>query len=203
VIDEVQRVPELLPAIKAAVDRDRRPGRFLLTGSTRLLSTVELADALAGRVELIDLWPLSAGELDGRREHFIDAPVEWDPTRWHESELRPADYSRRICAGGYPEPQTRTGRRRSAWFTHYATTVLERMVTEMANIERLGFMPRLLRLCAARTARQLNVMDLASDAGLPYRTVGTYLANLEHLFLIQRLPAWSRWIWCWRRDPGM
>jgi hypothetical protein len=191
VIDEVQRVPELLPAIKAAVDRDRRPGRFLLTGSTRLLSTVELADALAGRVELVDLWPLSAGELGGHRERFIDALLAWEPDRWHHSTLRPADYADQMLAGGYPEPQTRSGRRRSAWFTNYATTVLERMVTELANVERLEEMPRLLRLCAARTACELNVMDLASDAGLPYRTVGTYLAHLEHLFLIQRLPAWS------------
>jgi len=192
VIDEVQRVPELLPAIKAAVDRDRRPGRFLLTGSTRLLSTVELADALAGRVELVDLWPLSAGELGGHHEHFIDALLEWEPGRWHGSNLRPADYADRILAGGYPEPQTRSGRRRSAWFTNYATTVLERTVTELAHVERLDAMPRLLRLCAARTSGELNVMDLASDAGLPYRTVGTYLAHLEHLFLVQRLPAWSR-----------
>ena len=192
VIDEVQRVPQLLPAIKASVDRDRRPGRFLLTGSTRLLSTVELADALAGRVELVDLWPLSAGELGGHREHFIDALLAWEPGRWHASNLRPADYADRMLAGGYPEPQTRSGRRRGAWFTNYATTVLERMVTELASVERLEVMPRLLRLCAARTACELNVMDLARDAGLPYRTVGTYLAHLEHLFLIQRLPAWSR-----------
>jgi predicted AAA+ superfamily ATPase len=192
VIDEVQRVPELLPAIKAEVDRDRRPGRFLLTGSTRLLSTVELADALAGRVELVDLWPLSAGELAGRREGFVDALLDWEASRWTSSRLGPADYANRICAGGYPEPQSRAGRRRSAWFTNYSTTVLERMVTELAHVERLDAMPRLLRLCAARTACELNVVDLANDAGLPRRTVDTYLAHLEHLFLVQRLPAWSR-----------
>ncbi|MBI2703918.1 MAG: ATP-binding protein [Actinobacteria bacterium] len=192
VIDEVQRVPDLLPAIKAAVDRDRRPGRFLLTGSTRLLSTVELADALAGRVELVELWPLSAGELRGNRESFLEALLAWEPSAWRDSTLRPDDYASMICAGGYPEPLTRVGRRRSAWFTNYATTVLERMVTELAHVERLEAMPRLLRLCAARTACELNVMDLTNDAGLPYRTVGTYLAHLEHLFLVQRVPAWSR-----------
>ncbi len=191
VIDEVQRVPELLPAIKATVDRDRTPGRFLLTGSTRLLSTPELADSLAGRVELIELWPLSAGELVGHREQFLDSLFEWESGRWQGSALRPADYAERICAGGYPEPNTRTGRRRSSWFGNYATTVLERMVADLVNIERLDAMPRLLRLSAARTACELNMAALASDAAIPYRTVGSYMSHLEHLFLIQRLPAWS------------
>ena len=192
VIDEVQRVPDLLPAIKAEVDRDRRPGRFVLTGSTRLLSVAELASSLVGRVEIIDLWPLSAGEIDGREERFVDALLGWDPSLMRPGKSTPEAYTQRICAGGFPEPLTRSGRRRDAWFRNYSTTVLEQMLRESTHIERISAMPRLLRLCAARTACELNVTALADDAGIPYRTVGNYLSELERLFLVHRLPAWSR-----------
>lgn len=192
VIDEVQRVPDLLPAIKAEVDRDRRPGRFLLTGSARLLSIAEMSASLAGRVEIIDLWPLSRGELRGQREGFVDALFSWDPALRRDSEATREDYLRWACAGGYPEPQLRSGRRRHAWFSNYATTVVERMVADVADVERLAAMPRLLRICAARTANELNVRDVADDLGLPYRTVGAYLTHLQNVFLLHLLPAWSR-----------
>lgn len=192
VIDEVQRVPDLLPAIKAEVDRDRRPGRFLLTGSARLLSLAEMSASLAGRVEIIDLWPLSRGELRGQREGFVDALFSWDPALRRDSEATRDDYLRWACSGGYPEPQLRRGRRRHAWFSNYATTVVERMVADVADVERLAAMPALLRICAARTANELNVRDVADDLGVPYRTVGSYLTHLQNVFLLHLLPAWSR-----------
>jgi predicted AAA+ superfamily ATPase len=192
VIDEVQRVPDLLPAIKAEVDRDRRPGRFLLTGSTRLLSTPEMSASLAGRVEIIDLWPLSQGELRGQRERFVDALFSWDPALQIASDLSRSEYFERVCAGGYPEPLQRGGRRRQAWFSNYVTTVVERMVADVADIERLALMPRLLRVCAARTAAELNTKAVADDIGLPHRTTGAYLTHLQTVFLIHLLPAWSR-----------
>lgn len=192
VIDEVQRAPRLLPAIKAEVDRDRRPGRFLLTGSTRLLSLAEMSASLAGRVEVIDLWPLSQGELGRRREGFIDALLTWSTELRHTSEVEPDAYTERICGGGFPEPLTRSGRRRSAWFDNYATTVVERMVIDTVGIERADMLPRLLRLCAARTSNELNITALANDAAMPERTVSAYLGHLQRVFLIQLLPAWSR-----------
>lgn len=192
VIDEVQRVPDLLPAIKTEVDRDRRPGRFLLTGSARLLSTAEMSASLAGRVEIIDLWPLSQGEIGRKRERFVDAIFSWDGSLRRGSDLTRMDYLTRACAGGFPEPLARTGRRRRAWFANYATTVLQRMVSDIADVNRLTAMPALLRLCAARTANELNVRDIADDVGLPYRTVGAYLAHLQSSFLVQLVPAWSR-----------
>lgn len=192
VIDEVQRCPELLPAIKAEVDRDRRPGRFLLTGSTRLLSTPEMSASLAGRVEIVDLWPLSQGELGRRQEGFIDALLTWGDSLLHESELQRADYMERVYAGGFPEPLGRQGRRRYRWFANYATTVVERMVAEVADIERLTTMPALLRLCAARTANELKLEDIARDLGLPPRTVSSYLTHLQAVFLVHLVPAWSR-----------
>src|SRR4051794_32166860 len=140
VIDEVQRVPDLLPAIKAEVDRDRRPGRFLLTGSTRLLSTPEMSASLAGRVEIVDLWPLSQGEVAGKREGFVDALFRWDPSVLRDADHTRAEYLARVCAGGFPEPRRRSGRRRTAWFASYVTTVVERMVADVADIERLSLM---------------------------------------------------------------
>lgn len=192
IIDEVQRVPELLPAIKAAVDRDRRPGRFILTGSTRLLSIAEVSESLPGRVEIVDLAPLSQGEIERSREGFIDALFAWDATLSVGSNLDKADYFERLCAGGFPEPLARSGRRRQAWFANYATTVVERMVADIADVQRLAAMPQLLQLCAARTSAVLNTRNLADDLGLPYRTVGSYLAHLRAVFLVTLLPAWSR-----------
>jgi predicted AAA+ superfamily ATPase len=192
VIDEVQRVPDLLPAIKAEVDRDRRPGRFLLTGSTRLLSTPEMSASLAGRVEILDLWPLSQGEIAGQQEGFVDALFRWDSALMVDSDVSRPDYLERVCAGGYPEPLRRTGRRRNAWFANYVTTVVERMIADVADIERLALMPRLLQLCAARTGSELNTRAVADDLGVPHRTVGSYLAHLQTVFLVHLLPAWSR-----------
>lgn len=191
IIDEVQRAPGLLPVIKATVDRDRRPGRFLLTGSTRLLSLGEMSESLAGRVEIVDLWPLSQGELGRRREGFLDALTAWSPRLHHTSDESPDGYLERMCDGGFPEPLTRSGRRRSAWFDNYATTVLERMVVDTVGLERLDALPLLLRLCAARTSNELNIAAVARDANLPERTTSTYLAHLRRVFLVQLLPAWS------------
>ena len=192
VIDEVQRAPELLPAIKATVDRARAPGRFLLTGSTRLLSVAETSESLAGRIEIIDLWPLSQGELRGRQERFVDAAFSGVDDVLVESDLTRRDYDELMVAGGFPEPLGRAGARRRAWFANYSTTVLERMVSDTADIDRLTAMPRLLRLCAARTSGELNVADIARDAAIPYRTVGSYLGHLQSVFLVQLIPAWSR-----------
>lgn len=192
VIDEVQRVPDLLPAVKVEVDRDRRPGRFLLTGSARLLAVPEMSESLAGRVEIIDLWPLSQGEISRHSERFVDAAFRWDPALSTRTDMTRPDYMLRVCAGGFPEPLERVGRRRKSWFANYSTTVLERMVSDIAHIDRLAAMPQLLRLCAARTANELNVRDVASDLGLPYRTVGAYLTHLQATYLVHLLPAWSR-----------
>jgi uncharacterized protein len=198
VIDEVQRVPELLLAIKAAVDRDRRPGRFVITGSTRLLSTPKLADTLAGRIELLELWPLSQGEIAARgstesvQASFIDSAFKDAAGLSTTSELRRNDYFERVCTGGYPEVLTRTEHRRSRWFDNYSTTVVEKMVLDLSNIDRAHEIPAVLALCAARVGQEINVASIASDVGIPYRTLGSYMRHLQSLFLVQLIPAWSR-----------
>lgn len=191
VIDEVQRVPALAVAIKAAVDADRCAGRFLLTGSAGAMSLPRLADSLAGRMELHTLWPLSQGEIDGTRETFIDrlfAPQLAIPDTVTDTEDEVID---RICAGGYPEARIRqAGRRRNAWFDAYIDAISQRDVRELANIDRLLDLPRLLRLLASRTGQLVNHADLARVIGMPQSTLKRYMALLEATFLVQRLPAW-------------
>lgn len=191
VIDEAQLEPSLFRAIKAEVDRDRRPGRYLLTGSSRLLAAPDMADSLVGRVEPIELWPFSQDELGRRRgrflEHLFDAP---------RLLLRAGSVTRdqlvaRVCAGGFPEAVRRTPARRRAWFDSYITTSVQRVVRELADLERLAELPRLLKLCAARSGTELNASAVASDFGIPVRTIAGYLAHLSTAFLLQLIPAWS------------
>lgn len=192
VLDEVQRVPELFLAIKAAVDHDRRPGRFLLTGSANVLLLPRLSDSLAGRMEVLTLWSLSQGEIEGVREGFVDALFANSlPALGPESEPWPRLLSR-VTRGGYPEALGKdVESRRADWFGSYITTILQRDVREVSNIESLTAMPRLLTLLATRGASLLNSSEVARSIALPLTTVKRYLALLEVAFLIQTLPPWS------------
>jgi len=189
VIDEVQRAPELFRAIKIAVDRDRRPGRFLLTGSANVLLLPRLAGELVGRMEILTLWPLSAGECQGIREGFVDAVFRDGPPTLRPVSGRHLDLVERMLAGGFPEPALRG--RRDAWFRNYVTTLLERDIRDLARLEQLTALPPLLDLLAARGASLLNTTELARISALPLNTVRRYLALFEALYLIHRLPAWS------------
>jgi predicted AAA+ superfamily ATPase len=190
VLDEVQRVPGLALAIKAAVDADRRPGRFLLTGSASALALPRLADTLAGRVELHTLWPFSESELNGRRGSFVDRI--FDPAFQPEpSAMQDSEIVERLLAGGYPEAVARkSADRRNAWFDSYITTILSRDVRELANIERIAELPRLLALLASRVAELMNHADMSRSLSIPTSSLKRYFALLEATFLVQLLPAW-------------
>lgn len=190
VIDEVQRVPELLLALKVVVDRRRRPGSFLLTGSANVLAVPRVADSLAGRMELLTLYPLSQGEIHGRRERFLDA-VLGDRLPKAPSAPSHADVVRRILRGGYPDAYRRAEGRRRRWFASYTTAVLQRDVRDLAHIEKLTAMPNLLALLAARTAGLLNLADVGRGTGLPYATLHRYMALLQTTFLVRLIPAWA------------
>lgn len=192
VLDEVQRVPGLFLAIKAVVDRDRQPGRFLLIGSADVLLLPELADSLAGRMEVLTLWPLSQGEIEGRVEGFIEAVFAGKLPGMSGAGAPHLALLERIHRGGYPELQTRTSpRRRAAWFNSYVNTLLQRDVRDLAHIEGLTAMPRLLSLLAARAASLLNFAELSRSTGIPQTTLKRYISLLETTFLVQYLPAWS------------
>ncbi len=200
-IDEVQRVPELLIALKVAVDTDERPGRFLVTGSSQLSANRGVSETLAGRIERFELWPLSQSELAvagaavtgvvGTVDTFLDRLLGGELPLDQVGELTKHDYLDRAVAGGYPEAVRRSGARRAAWFDAYVETVVEREAPGVSASPRTAELPRLLRLVAARNASLLNVADLARDAGLPERTVHRYLEVLEAVFLVRRCPAWA------------
>jgi hypothetical protein len=194
-LDEVQHAPELFPAIKMAIDRKRDPGRFLLTGSANVLLLPRLSESLAGRMELLTLWPFSQGEINGVKEGFVDALFAKVPG-W--SSAKPSDLPRdglleKVLAGGYPLVIARnTGARRRAWFQSYLTTILQRDVRELANIADVTAVPRLLSVIAARAGGLLNFADLSRTLGVPQTTLKRYFALLEATFLVQLLPPWSR-----------
>jgi uncharacterized protein len=194
VIDEVQRAPDLLLEIKASVDEDRRPGRFVLTGSADVLTLPRVAETLAGRIEVLRLWPLSQGEIEGRREGFLDALLGGDVAGLAAAAAPTPrdDLAARIAAGGFPEAVARTGARRARWFDGYLDTMLQREVRELANVAGLAELPRLMQLLAARATGLLNYAGLARDLGMPQTTLKRYLALLETAFLVLPVPAWFR-----------
>src|SRR2546421_7777474 len=191
VIDKIQLVPELLRPIKVKVDLDPMPGQYLLTGSSRVLALRTLPDALPGRMEVIELWPFSQGEISGEPDLFVDAAFRHGPTIEHSSSLRQRDYLSRIVVGGFPEAVRRTPRRRTAFFDSYLSTLIERDVLELANIERRGDLLKLLSLLAARTSGLLVPAALAHQSGRPRTTLVRYLELLSSVFLIKSIPAWS------------
>jgi predicted AAA+ superfamily ATPase len=192
VIDEIQRVPEVLLPIKAAVDQNRQPGRFLLTGSANVLLLPRLADTLAGRMEVITLRPLSQGELVGSPEKFLARLFAADNPGWKSLPTDRADLLQRIANGGYPEVQTRAaGKRRDAWFSSYLTTILSRDMRDLTGIDALTDLPRVLKALASRTANLLNYADLARDLSVPVTTLRRHVGLLTATFLVHELPAWS------------
>jgi predicted AAA+ superfamily ATPase len=191
VIDEIQLAPGLLRAIKVQVDLDPRPGQFLLTGSSRILALRSLPDALPGRMEVIELWPFSQGEMTGGPDRFVDAAFRHGPDIQHSSQLRRRDYLDRISAGGFPEAVRRAPRRRAAFFDSYVSTLIERDVLEISSIERHGDLLKLLALLAGRAGSLLVPAALAGASGIPRTTLVRYLELLSTVFLIKSIPAWS------------
>jgi predicted AAA+ superfamily ATPase len=190
-IDEVQRAPELLPAIKKVVDRSNRPGQFLLTGSANVLTMPQVVDALPGRMQVVELWPFSQGEIEGQVDGFVDrAFAGWGGRT--TTTLVKLDYLQRAVRGGFPEVVIRVrDRRRGAWFESYVGAVVQRDIRDLSGIERTHELRQLLRLIAARSGQLLNVDELARDARLPPTTARRYLRLLESAYVIKTVPGWA------------
>lgn len=190
VLDEVQRAPWLFTAIKTAVDRQRTPGRFILTGSANVLLVPKLADSLAGRMEILRLHPLAQCELATSPPRFLDTLFARSfPTR--TSQRLGLELVERIVAGGYPPALERpAARRRAAWYRDYIETLVQRDVRDLARISSLDVLPRLLTLAAGQTARLLNVSDLAAPFQLSRPTIRDYMTLLERVFLLESVPPW-------------
>lgn len=190
ILDEVQRAPSLFIALKRAVDRDRRPGRFLLTGSANVLLLPTLADSLAGRMEILRLHPLAQSEMAGVEPTFVDS-LFGRGFKARPYERLGKELIRRIVAGGYPAALARTTpRRRATWYRDYIETLVQRDVRDLARIASLDALPRLLTLAAGQTARLLNVSDLAAPFQVSRPTIREYVTLLERTFLLEELPPW-------------
>ncbi len=189
-LDEVQRVPETLMAIKQAVDEDRTPGRFLLTGSTNAMLFPKMSDALVGRVEAVRLSPLSECEINGTRPTFLGKLLDGEaPTT---DVVRVRDHLvRRVVTGCFPEPVLRTSEQRArAWYRQYLNTLIQRSLSDLPRIQHVDAMSKLLRMTATLSGQLVNLSALGGRLGLSRITAGRYLALLEQLFLVERTPAW-------------
>jgi uncharacterized protein len=189
-IDEIQRAPDLLLAIKRVVDRDPAPGRFLLTGSANLLSVRKVKDALTGRMETVPLWPLAQSEIRGGRGNFVDALFAAEPPHVAAAPVGREAFVEIVAAGGYPEALARSGRRRARWFANYLDTTLDRDLREISDARKLRETPRLLRLLATQAANLLSYRGVAAKLDLTHDTVREYVGLLQTVFLVRLLPAW-------------
>lgn len=190
ILDEVQHVPDLFRAIKMSVDQNRKPGRFVLTGSANVMLLPSLSDSLAGRMEIIDLLPLAQAEVNNTRavtllELLVSNRV---------SELSVSNKTRlaeRVAEGGFPEPLIRTNHsRKRRWFESYVQTLVQRDIQQISTIQKLDKIPVLLTALANQSAQLLNISSLSRDLGLDRTTLNQYLALLQQIFLVDILQPW-------------
>ncbi len=193
VIDEIQRAPDLLLAIKVRLDTDQTRGQFLLTGSANLLTLPTVADALPGRIDYVDLWPLAQAELERLDrsaviDRFFDGPIP----EIAEAPIGRAAFTDRLILGGYPEAHSRSHRGRTTFFQSYLASTLERTLDDIATIRDRTNLERLMRLIASRSGGIASYHGMGRDLGLDGNTVTAHATILENLFLVRRIPAWHR-----------
>jgi predicted AAA+ superfamily ATPase len=192
VIDEIQRAPSLLLAIKKSVDEDRRPGRFLLTGSANLMALPTVADSLAGRMETLLLLPLSQSEIEGQSVNWLDRVFAGQIPQQGTQALG-EDLVDRVLRGGYPEANSRsTQRRRIAWVRQYIDALIQRDVRDVSGIEKLDQLPRFLRALAQTAGQMCNYTQLGGQVGLDSKTAAKYLGVFEQMYLLRRVDVWAR-----------
>ena len=192
VIDEIQRAPQLLLAIKKSVDEDRRPGRFLLTGSANLMALPTVADSLAGRMETLSLLPLSQSEIALRQANWIDQAFAGRILQASTPAVGEA-LVERVLRGGYPEAVARpAGRRRTTWARQYIDALIERDVRDIAHIDKLDQLPRFLRALAHTAGQMCNYTQLGAQVGLDGKTAARYCGVFEQMYLLQRIDVWAR-----------
>jgi len=191
-IDEVQRAPDLLRAIKKSVDEERRAGRFLLTGSANILALPQVSESLAGRMETISLLPLSRAEIRGRRPTFLRAAFAGKIDQPAETMIG-QDLVEAVLIGGYPEMVRRKDpTRRRTWALDYVRAIVQRDVREIAEVEKLDQMPRLLRVLANHAGQLINFTQMGGQIGFDDKTTRKYICILEQLFLVRRVEPWFR-----------
>lgn len=192
VIDEIQRAPQLLLAIKKSVDEDRRPGRFLLTGSANLMTLPTVADSLAGRMETLSLLPLSQSEIESHSANWIDNVFAGRILKMNQPVLG-SDLIERVLRGGYPEAISRaSAKRRAAWARQYIDAMIQRDVLDVAGVEKLDQLPLFLRALAHSSGQMCNYTRLGGQVGLDGKTASRYMGVFEKMYLLKRVEVWAR-----------
>lgn len=190
-IDEIHRVPDLLLALKQVVDADTAPGRFVITGSANVLESRRIQDALPGRIERVDMWPLAQSEIHGGQINVVDDLFAGRAPQVTGAPVGRAAFAEVIGEGGYPQARARPpGRRRERWFANYVSATLARDLLELADVRRLDDVERLLRLLATQSANLLSYRKVGARLDMHHGTVQAYVSLLEQMFLVKRLPAW-------------
>ncbi len=190
-IDEVQRAPDLLLAIKQIVDRDTSPGQFILTGSANVLTAPRILDALTGRTDVIVLWPLAQSEIEGSTGNLVDRLFSGAPPRISDAPIGPPAWVDRAILGGFPEVLVRAaGAPRSRWFESYLTSLVQRDLRDMSDAQKLSEIPRLIRVLASQATGVLVPDRVSQRVGLSTKTVQSYVRLLETVFVVRTVPAW-------------
>jgi predicted AAA+ superfamily ATPase len=191
ILDEVQRVPELFTSIKMAVDENRTPGRFILTGSANVLFVPALSDSLAGRISFLRLHPFSQAEIEGNPSPLLDHLMQGGFRAGQTGRRLGRELAERITTGGFPPVLTRASPRRKAdWYRDYIETLIQRDIRDLANISSLEALPRLLTMAAGQTSRLINITELAAPFQLSRPTIREYLTLLSRMFLLEETPSW-------------
>jgi len=192
IVDEVQRAPDLLRAIKKTIDVDRRPGRFLLTGSANVLTLPQVSESLAGRMQVVNLLPLSRAEIREKRPTFLQKAMAGRVAKTTDG-LIGDDLVDAVFTGGYPEMIQRGDRqRRRAWARSYVNAIVQRDVRDIAEVEKMDQMPSLLKVLAHHSGQLTNFTQIGGQIGLDDKTTRKYVAILEQLFLVRRVEPWFR-----------
>lgn len=191
IIDEVQRAPEIFLSIKKLVDEDRKNRRYILTGSSEVMTLPQVSDSLAGRIEMHHLWPLSQEEINGKRSGFLDILLSLDG-KFSDKECSWEQLVQKMVIGGYPEVLSRDSEiRRDKWFDSYIRAILQKDIKDLSNIEGLTQLPNILQLLAIRAGSTINFSDISRLSGIKNTTLQRYIALLEQVFLINKIPAWT------------
>lgn len=190
-IDEIHRAPDLLLALKRAVDADTSPGRFVITGSANVLASRRIHDALPGRIDRVDMWSLAQSEIRGGTLNVVDELFAGHAPKVTGAPAGRVAFADIVAEGGYPEARVRPpGRRRNRWFANYVAGTLSRDLAELADVRRIDDAERLLGLLAAQSANLLSYRKVGVRLDMHHDTVKAYVALLEQMFLVKRLPAW-------------
>ena len=191
VIDEVQRAPDLLPAIKRAVDKNNQPGQFLITGSANVQALPTMQESLAGRVTRLQLMTLAQGEIQGKKPTFVRSAFQGDFSRDSKYYTKQDITDMALC-GGFPEVLSLPAKQRTSWHKDYIDALLHRDLAEISKIHRMEAMESLIEILAAWSGKFMDLSKICAHLSVQRATVNSYIRALEFLYIVERIPPWTK-----------